>query len=371
MTLSRRSFLRNSAATAALLQVPLAERLFASPEPQRNPLVSGAIAINSNENAYGPLPSAMKAMQDALVRGNRYPFGLYDPLLAKIASVNNVKKDQVVMGAGSTEMLRIAAQAFLAPGKNVVMADPTFEAMAEFADALGAEVRKVPLTANYAHDLDAMLKRADSSTGLIYICNPNNPTASLTPDNQIDQFIHSLPPQTVVLIDEAYHHFAMGSPEYRSFMPQADDRVVVMRTFSKIYGMAGIRLGYSVASPATIKKMSTYRLPISVNTIAAAGGLASLEDEAAMKSAAQRNAADRAEFAKEAGSRNVTMIPSFANFAMLKVNQPVRQVIDAFREKNVLIGRPFPPMNDYVRISFGLPSEMKTFWQAWDQVHPA
>ncbi len=371
MTLSRRSFLRNSAATAALLQVPLAERLFASPEPQRNPLVSGAIAINSNENAYGPLPSAMKAMQDALVRGNRYPFGLYDPLLAKIASVNNIKKDQVVMGAGSTEMLRIAAQAFLAPGKNVVMADPTFEAMAEFADALGAEVRKVPLTANYAHDLDAMLKRADSSTGLIYICNPNNPTASLTPDNQIDQFIHSLPPQTVVLIDEAYHHFAMDSPGYRSFMPQADDRVVVMRTFSKIYGMAGIRLGYAVASPATIKKMSTYRLPISVNTIAAAGGLASLEDEAAMKSAAQRNAADRAEFAKEAGSRNVTMIPSFANFAMLKVNQPVRQVIDAFREKNVLIGRPFPPMNDYVRISFGLPSEMKTFWQAWDQVHPA
>jgi histidinol-phosphate aminotransferase len=371
MSLSRRKFLRNTGATAALLQVPLAQRLFASPEPQRNPLVSGAIAINSNENAYGPLPSATKAMQDALVRGNRYPFGMYDPLLTKIASVNGVRKDQVVMGAGSTEMLRLAAQAFLAPGKNVVVADPTFEAMAEFGDALGAEVRKVPLTANYAHDLEAMLKRADSNTGLIYICNPNNPTASLTPANQIDQFIHSLPPQTVVLMDEAYHHFAMGSPEYRSFMPQADDRLIVMRTFSKIYGMAGIRLGYAVASAATINKMGTYRLPISVNTLAAAGGLASLDDEAAMKAAAERNAVDRSEFAKQAAARNVTMIPSFANFAMLKVNQPVKQVIDSFQQKGVLIGRPFPPMNDYVRVSFGLPSEMKAFWQAWDHIRPA
>jgi histidinol-phosphate aminotransferase len=371
MTLSRRRFLCNTAATATLLQLPFAERLLASPEPQRNPLTPGAIAINSNENAYGPLPSAMNALQEALVRGNRYPFGLYDPLLAKIASVNNVKKDQVVMGAGSTEMLRIAALAFLGPGKNVVVADPTFEAIAEFGGELGAEVRKVPLTATYAHDLEAMLKRADANTGLVYICNPNNPTASLTPDKQLDQFIHSLPPQTVVLIDEAYHHFAMGSPGYRSFMPQADDRVVVMRTFSKIYGMAGIRLGYSVASPATIRKMAAYRLPISVNTVAAAGGLASLEDEAAMKSAAERNANDRSEFTKQAAARHLTMIPSFANFAMLKVNQPVRQVIESFQHRSVLIGRPFPPMNDYVRISFGLPAEMKTFWQAWDQIRPA
>jgi histidinol-phosphate aminotransferase len=371
MSLSRRSFLRNTAATATLLQFPLAEHLFASPEPQRNPVIAGSIAINSNENAYGPLPSAIQAMQTALARGNRYPFGFYDPLVSKIARVNSVSKDQVVMGAGSTEMLRLVAQAFLAPGKNVVVADPTFEAMGEFAEALGAEVRKVPLTASYTHDLEAMLKRADASTGLVYICNPNNPTASLTPPNQIDSFIRSVPPQTTVLIDEAYHHFAMGSPEYRSFMDQAGDRVIVMRTFSKIYGMAGIRLGYAVASPATIKRMSAYRLPISVNTIAAAGGLASLEDDAAMRSAAARNATDRAEFAREAAARNVSMIPSFANFAMLKVNQPVKQVIDGFREKSVLIGRPFPPMNDYVRISFGLPSEMKTFWQAWDQIRPA
>jgi histidinol-phosphate aminotransferase len=371
MSLSRRTFLRNTAATATLLQVPFVERLLASPEPQRNPAVAGAIAINSNENAYGPLPSAMKAMQDVLVRGNRYPFALYDPLLAKIAGVNGVGKDQVVMGAGSTEMLSLAVRAFLAPGKNVVVADPTFEAMAEFAEAGGAEVRKVPLTANHAHDLEAMLKHADNNTGLVYICNPNNPTATLTPPNQVDQFIHSLPPQTVALIDEAYHHFAVGSPEYRSFMPQADDRVIVMRTFSKVYGMAGIRLGYAVASPGTIKKMSAYRLPISVNTVAAAGGLASLEDEAAMKMAAERNANDRAEFAKEAAARKVIMIPSFANFAMLKVNQPVKQVIDSFQQKGILIGRPFPSMNDYVRISFGLPSEMKGFWRAWDQIRPA
>lgn len=368
MTLSRRSFLRTTAATATLLQFPITD-LFASPEPQRNPIMQGAVLLNSNENAYGPLPSAMKAMQDALARGNRYPFSFYDPLISRIAAANNIGKDQVIVGAGSTELLRISAQAFLGPGKNVIVADPTFEAMAEFANAVGAEVRRVPLTSNFAHDLDAMLLRADANTGLIYLCNPNNPTASITPTKDIEAFLKKVPAQTTVLLDEAYHHFADGLPEYRTFMDQASDRLIVMRTFSKIYGMAGIRLGYSVSSASAARKMSEFRLPISVNTIAAAGGLASMEDETAMRVAAQRNAVDRTEFAKQAASRNVTIIPSFANFAMVQANRPAKDFIEAFRRQNVLIGRPFPPMNDYVRVSFGLPNEMKTFWQAWDQIH--
>ncbi len=372
MTFSRREFVQRltaGAGTAALLQVPFAEKLFASPEPQRSPIVPGAVLLNSNENAYGPLPSAMRAMQAALGRGNRYPFSSYRSLDESVASHCGVKPEQVVMGAGSTEHLRMAAQAFCGKGKNVVVADPTFEAMGQFVEQLGGEVRKVPLTSQYAHDLDGMLQRVDAKTGLIYICNPNNPTASATPAHDIETFLGKLPQHVTVAIDEAYFHFADGMPDYRSFMDRAGDRVVIMRTFSKIYGMAGIRLGYAIASKATADKMSAFRLPISVSIIAAEAGLASLAAEAEMRAAAQRNAADRTEFVKQAGARKVSLIPSYANFFMMKTGRPATDVIAGFRKQNVLIGRPFPPMTEYVRVSMGLPEENKMFWRTWDQLH--
>jgi histidinol-phosphate aminotransferase len=372
MALSRRTFLQRltaGAGSAALLQIPLAEKLFASPEPQRSPIVSGAILLNSNENAYGPLPSAMKAMQTSLLKGNRYPFGRYEPLADSVAKHHGVSASQVVMGAGSTEHLRMAAQAFCGNGKNVVVADPTFESIGEFVAELGGEVRKVRLTSNYAHDLDAMLQRVDAKTGLVYICNPNNPTASITPAKDIETFLGKLPPNVTVAIDEAYFHFADGMPDYRSFVDRAGDRVVVMRTFSKIYGMAGIRLGYAVASETTAKKMSKFRLPISVSIVAAEGGLASLAADDEMHSAAQRNATDRAEFTKQGKTRGVKVIPSYANFFMLKTGHPAKDVIAGFKQQRVLIGRPFPPMTDYIRVSLGLPEENRIFWQTWDQLH--
>ncbi len=368
MSFSRRNFLQRTVAgagAAALLQFPLAQELFASPEPARTLQPAGVVQINGNENPYGPLSSAMKAMQDALFRANRYPdFGYHD-LISAIAAANNVKEDQVLLGAGSTELLRIAAQAFTGPGKSLVVATPTFEVIEQFANAAGAAIVRVPLTSAYAHDLDAMLALA-SNAGLIYLCNPNNPTASITPDSEIETFLSKTPSTATILIDEAYHHFAMGMPGYRSFMDHAGDRVVVLRTFSKIYGMAGMRLGYGIASAATIKKMSAFRLMINVNIVASAGGVASLADDAGMKFAAQRNATDRAEFLKQATSRNVTVIPSYANFLMVKTGKPVNDVIAGFKSENVLIGRPFPPMLDWIRVSLGLPDEMKTFWNVWD-----
>ncbi len=372
MPFSRRSFLHRltaGAGAAALVQLPLAEKLFASPEPQRNPIIPGAVRLNSNENAYGPLPSAMKAMQRALAEGNRYPFARYEALAQAIASPLGVNAKQILPGAGSTEHLRMSAIAFCSGGKNVVVADPTFEAISEFVTAAGGEVRKVPLTSTYAHDLDGMLQRVDKNTGLVYICNPNNPTASITPAKDIEAFISKLPATTAVLVDEAYHHFADGQPDYRSFIDHAGDRVIVMRTFSKIYGMAGIRLGYTVSSEATAKKLAAFRLPIAVNTIAADGGIASLAANDEMKFAAQRNATDRAEFAKQATARKLTFIPSYANFVMIKTNRDAKEMQTAFQQRNILIGRPFPPMTDYIRVSFGLPDENKAFWAAWDQIH--
>jgi histidinol-phosphate aminotransferase len=370
MAFSRRKLLQSvtaGAGTAALLQLSLAEKLMASPEPPHGPGASGA-ALNSNENPYGPLPSAMQAMQNALSKANRYPFSAYEPLAARIAYVNRIQAGQVMIGAGSTELLRICSQMCTAPGKNIVVADPTFEGLEHFADSMGTETRKVPLTSDFAHDLEAMLQRVDGKTVLLYICNPNNPTASITPASDIEAFLPKVPSQVTVLIDEAYHHFADGMPGYRSFINQTADRVIVLRTFSKIYGMAGLRLGYGVASIATAKKMSEYRLPISVNYVAAAGGVASLDDDAAMRAAAKRNAADREEFMRQAAARKVTVIPSFANFFMLRTDRPAKDVIAGFQQQNVLIGRPFPPMTDWIRVSLGLPEENKDFWQVWDQL---
>ena len=372
MSFSRRSFLHRltaGAGAAALVQLPLAEKLFASPEPQRNPIIPGAVRLNSNENAYGPLPSAMKAMQRSLSEGNRYPFGRYDALAQAIATPLGVSPKQILTGAGSTEHLRMTAQAFCSGGKNVVVADPTFESISEFVTAAGGEVRKVPLTSTYAHDLDAMLQRVDRNTGLIYICNPNNPTASITPAKDIETFVSKLPPSTAVLIDEAYFHFAAGLPDYRSFIDHASDRVIVMRTFSKIYGMAGIRLGYTVSSEATAKKLAAFRLPIDVSNISAEGGIASLAATDEMHFAAERNAADRAEFGKQATARKLTFIPSYANFVMIKTNRDAKEMMTAFQQRNILIGRPFPPMTDFIRVSLGLPDENKAFWTAWDQIN--
>jgi histidinol-phosphate aminotransferase len=369
MALSRRNFLQRTASgagAAALLQFPLASKVFASPEPIHT-LRTGGLLLDSNENPYGPLPSAMKAMQEALGHANRYPEP--EELEARIATYNHVTPEQVLLGTGSTEILKAAAFAFAGPGKNMVMGDPAFEAPRMFVDMAGGETRKVPLTGNYAHDLEAMAKRADANTGLIYICNPNNPTASITPAADIEGFLNKIPGNAVVLIDEAYHHFADGQPGYRSFMDHAGDRVIIARTFSKIYGMAGMRLGYAISAPATIEKLSGFRLPMAMNMVTIAGGLASLDDDGTMKMAAQRNEADRAEFLKQASSRNLTTIPSYANFAMVKTGRPVKDMITAFKSQQVLIGRPFPPMTDWVRVSLGLPDEMRTFWQTWDKVH--
>ncbi|HWR17791.1 MAG TPA: aminotransferase class I/II-fold pyridoxal phosphate-dependent enzyme [Terriglobales bacterium] len=372
MGFTRRNFLSRlaiGAGSAAVLQVPLAQRIFASPEPQRTLPLAGAIQLGSNENAYGPLPSAVSAMQDALSRANRYPFVLYGPLVERIAAYHRISPEQVVIGSGSTEPMRLSAQALVGTGKNVVVADPTFEAMGEFASELRAEIRKVPLSSSFAHDLDAMLKRVDANTAVVYICNPNNPTASVTPAGDLETFFGKLPAHVTVVMDEAYHHFADGMPGYRSFIDRAGDRFIVLRTFSKIYGMAGMRLGYSVSSAATAKKLSEYSLPISINIVAAAAGMASLDDDVAMKFAAERNAADRAEFMAQAAARKLAVIPSSCNFAMVKTGRPAKDLNAAFRARNIIVGRPFPPMLDYLRVSFGQPAEMKTFWQAWDQIN--
>jgi histidinol-phosphate aminotransferase len=367
--LTRRNFFKTAGlgAAVAVASPSFSTGLLTWAEPPRTPQSSGPLLLNSNENAYGPFPSVV-ALGNPFQDANRYPDKHSDLLLERLTALHKVNTDQIVIGCGSGEILRMAANAFTGPGRKLIVASPTFEALGNYAEVAGAETIKVPLAANFAHNLGAMLKAVGPDTGLIYICNPNNPTANVTPRADIEDFIAKLPKNTRVLVDEAYHDFVGIHPQYVSFLdrPMNDERLIVSRTFSKIYGLAGMRCGYGIAAKGTAREMHRFRLHDSLNILVMRCALASLDDVAAHQHAQQRNAADREEFMRQAGKRKLEPIPSSANFVMVKTNRPIRSLIDHFHANNVEIGRPFPPMDTYARISLGKPEEMKEFWRVWD-----
>ena len=372
MHTSRRVFLRSLGAGAAVGLTPVRSLATFAPifEPDRSGAEQGQIRLNSNENAYGPLPTSATALQGALGQANRYPFAFFRELPEAIGDLHHVRPEQIVLGCGSSEILRMTATALLGSGKQLVQASPTYEAMEHYARAMGASVASVPLTHEYAHDLSGMLARTKTAESLVYICNPNNPTASLTPAKDMEAFIGRLPSSSHVLIDEAYHHFANVSQTYRSFIdhPLGDERVIVSRTFSKVYGLAGMRLGYAVASPKIAESLRRFATVININGMVSAAAIAALSDTQGLAVAVKRNADDRQEFFNQAMARMLKPIDSQTNFVMMNAHRPADEVIEHFRKHNILIGRKFPAMDTHVRISLGKPQEMHDFWQVWDQM---
>jgi histidinol-phosphate aminotransferase len=328
----------------------------------------GLVHLDNNENAYGPPEKILDAIQFSIGCVNRYPLMEDNPLTERLADQHAVKSEQILLGCGSTDILRMAAFAFLGSGKQLIQASPTLEAIENYARAASSEVISVRLTPRFSHDLDGMQARVSASTTLVYICNPNNPTASLTPRKELESFIGKLPASTFVLIDEAYHEYAGQSGMYASFIdhPLDDERVIVTRTFSKVYGLAGLRLGYAVASPSAIQKMRQFASQDNINTVVVQAALAALRDIDGMNDSVRRNMDDRQEFFNQAMARALKPIDSHANFVMMNTFHPAEELIQHFRKDNILIGRSFPPMNTYVRISLGRPEEMQRFWQTWD-----
>ena len=373
MTTSRRDFLRllgagTTAGMAMHWPIMAASRSTAFEPSQSRQDDDDFIRLNNNENAYGPSPKVEEVIRSSGGSANRYPFREYRWLLEKIAGANHVKPEQVLLGCGSTEILRMAVFAFLGGGKRLIQASPTFEAIEHYARSAGSEVISVRLTPAFSHDLDGMLAHASASTTLVYICNPNNPTASLTSRKDIESFIRKLPASTFVIIDEAYHHYAGQSGMYASFIdrPLDDERVIVARTFSKVYGLAGLRLGYAVASPNVISQMQKFATEANINAIVTQAAAAALDDVNAIDDFIQRNTNDRQEFFNQAMARAVKPIDSHANFVMMNTFHPAEEVIEHFRKNNILIGRRFPPMDTHIRISLGRPDEMRAFWRVWD-----
>jgi histidinol-phosphate aminotransferase len=373
MTISRRKFaqLLGAGAAAAVARPALTFAEAAAPAPAA--AAGGAVVrLSSNENPYGPSPSAIKAMSDSFGLACRYPDERADALVEALAKLNQVGRDHILLGDGSGEILKLCADVFTgplsngqtAPGGTLVVADPTFEAILYHAKLNRAEIVKVPLTASFAHDLPKML--AAAKKGLVYICNPNNPTASISPKNEVRQFIEKAPNETTILVDEAYHHYA-DSPDYESMIPLVEDHpnLIVARTFSKIYGMAGLRCGYCVAQSYTIERLRERQSWDSINIMALVAATASLEDADQVTKGRALNAETRAFTTAELKKMGFQTIPSQANFIMIDVKRPVVPLIASLKHRKVEVGRLFRAMPNHLRLTIGTKTEMESFLSAF------
>jgi len=369
MSVSRRRFAQLLGAGAAAVVVRPSLSFGKPTQAVTTPLTErGIVRLSANENPYGPSPKALQAITDSFGIACRYPDEHNNLLIDKLAKLNGVYHDQILLGDGSSEILKLCAETFTGKERGALVgADPTFEAILEQARINGAEVMKVPLTATFAHDLSKMVSSAKG--GLIYVCNPNNPTASITPKDQLRDFIEKTPPDTMILVDEAYFHY-VDSPDYESVIPLVKDHpnLIVARTFSKVYGMAGLRCGYCVARAETIKQMRPHQMWDSVNCMALAAATASLDDPDQVTNGQRLNKEAKQFTTSELDKMSYKSIPSQANFIMFDCKRPVVPLIQALKQHNVHVGRLFPALPNHMRLTIGKKSEMETFLAAFKQV---
>ena len=370
MSVSRRKFAQLLGAGAAAVVVRPTFSFAKPTQSVTTPLAEGGniVRLSANENPYGPCPKALEAITNSFGLACRYPDEHNNLLIDKLAKLNGVNHDQILLGDGSGEILKLCAETFTGPhnGK-LVAADPTFEAILNNASANGAEVVKAPLTSSFAHDLPKML--AATKGGLIYVCNPNNPTASITPKDELRDFIAKTPRETMILVDEAYFHFA-DSPDYESVIPLVKEHpnLIVSRTFSKIYGMAGLRCGYCVAQKETIERMRRNQMWDSVNCMALAAATASLDDLDHVPTGQRLNREAKQFTTSELEKMGYKSIPSQANFIMFDCKRSVVPIIKAMKERNVRVGRLFPALPNHMRLTIGKKTEMETFLAAFREV---
>ena len=375
MRISRRKFAQILGATAAAAVARPALSSARATEPKSPARTeSGIVRLSANENPYGPSPRGIEAMKNGFSIACRYPDRHADELVDALASLNGVPREQILLGDGSGEILKLAADVFTGPetaqrkpGGRLVVADPTFEAILYHAQRNGAEVIKVPLTADYGHDLQKML--AAVKGGLVYVCNPNNPTASITPKEEVRDFIARLPNDTMVLVDEAYYHY-VDSPDYESVIPMVKDHpnLIVARTFSKIYGMAGLRCGYAVAQSYTIERLRERQSWDSLNIMAIVAAAASLKDYDQVTDGRRLNAEARAFTVGELEKMGYTTIPSQANFIMFDAKRPVVPLILTLKHRQIEVGRLFHPMPNHLRLTIGKKAEMKAFLRTFREI---
>ena len=322
----------------------------------------GIIRIDSNENPVGPGTHVLNAIHRAFGTSNRYPVLAEDDLVSAIAKRQGISPDNVRLGCGSGELLRAAVHAFTAPDRPLVSPHPTFEAPAEFTAFLANPVRAVPVDGHLGLDLDAMAEAARGA-GLVYFCNPNNPTATVHARSDVIAFIEQVgraSPQTTILVDEAYFEY-VDDAAYGTVIPLAvaNPRVIVTRTFSKVMGMAGLRVGYAVGQKESLAKIARWVMGSSVSQLSLAAAGAAVADPDHVAREVQRNRGVRAYTRKFFGDAGFAMSEGQANFMMVDIRRDSKAFKTECLKQGVAVGRPFPPLNTHTRISFGTMAEMR------------
>jgi histidinol-phosphate aminotransferase len=367
---SRRSFLHVSAAAAAAATVGF--RIFTEPmlaaaqaRPRLHSAPKDAVMINANENPLGPCAAARSAISDIAAQGGRYSDWLTDDLIKAFAETEGLKPEYIRAFPGSSEPLHYTVAAFTSSSRSYVTADPGYEAGMRAAEHSHARVVKVPLTKTYAHDVRAMLAAAPDA-GVFYICTPNNPTGTLTSHSDIEFALANKPKDSVLMVDEAYIHFS-DAPTAIDLV-KADKDVIVLRTFSKIYGMAGLRCGFAVARPDLLEKMAAYGGWNAMPVTALVAATCSLKNPELVPERKRINAAIREETFQWLDKNRYSYVRSESNCFMIDAKRPAREVIEAMAQQNVLIGRAWPVWPTHVRITVGTQPEMEHFQAAFQRV---
>jgi histidinol-phosphate aminotransferase len=370
---SRRHFSRIlGQSLAAAIAAPTLSNLNRLDAQQTNPMPLGPVRLNFNENPYGPSPKARAALADCGSISNRYADADYRLLMNMLAQKYNLKPENIILGCGSTEILRAADDAFLDPTRNVVAAAATFEAVLGYARVLHSNAVLVPLTSDHRHDLQKMAAACTSKTGVAYVCNPNNPTGTIVTRDEFAAFVQAVPTTTLIVVDEAYCDFA-DDPRYASaleFIP-AHPNVIVARTFSKIHGMAGMRLGYAIGAREPISGLAQQLLQDNGNAAVLHAALASLADDDYVATCRAQLNGTRDWLCAELTKDSRPFIPSQSNFVMLDLGTDVRPIIEEFRARNILVGRSFTALPNFLRVTIGTQPETEAFLAALRDILPA
>ena len=326
----------------------------------RGPIPEDAVKIDANENPLGPCPQAADAIHNIVQKGGRYHYEITADLAKTLAEVEGVKPEYVIPFAGSSDPLHRSVLAFTSPSKALVIGDPGYEAAERAAKFIGAPTIKVPLTKTFAHDVRAMVAAAPNA-GVFYLCNPNNPTGTLTPRADIEWLVANKPAGSILLLDEAYIHFSDAQPG--SDLVAADKEVIILRTFSKLYGMAGLRAGAAIARPDLLAKMQGFgagMMPIT----GMVGAATSLRVPTLVAERKKHMRAVREKTFEFLTSKHIEFVPSDSNCFLLNAKRPAREFISAMQSEKIYVGRAWPAMPTYSRITVGTMDEMAKFQKA-------
>ncbi|GJM35449.1 MAG: histidinol-phosphate aminotransferase [Saprospiraceae bacterium] len=344
-------------ANASMIATPQAASLTGSPAP-----------LCFNENPFGPSQQVRQAITSAYDDCCRYPFQFIKPLVQMIADREGVTSDQVVITGGSTEGLKMTGLVYGMERGEVVAPDPTFQALLSYAESMGSYIHRVQLDADLNHDLEAMEARITGATRLIFVCNPNNPTGVMIDRKTLRDFTLAVDNRAVVFIDEAYIDY-VTDPQHKSAVELVKEghNVIVSRTFSKVYGLAGLRIGYLIARPDIAKRLLQYQM-VSVSVPAIRAAQVALNETDFYADSLRRNLEAKNYVYKLFKTLDLQYVPSHTNFVFFKTGRDISELNQQMLAEGVRVGRPFPPLTDWCRVSTGRMEDMKLFAKALRKV---